>query len=378
MRSTKKAKSFTPEPVPEVARVSSTSELARRLNLSRWTVSRVLNGHGGVHPETVRLVKEALHEYGFAASPLARGLRLGRTSIVGVCVPDIEYFYLDRKLSFLQQALEAEGYHPLISMTGGTVADEAAAIGRFGALRAAGVVTFASQLAAGHAVVRRFESLGTPLVRVDPRGTHPAHATLRVDRAAAMREAVAHLWKLGHRRFLAAGLSGGEPGSYSAHRFTAVRASLRGRKGASLKTYEFPEETRPFYEAGQATAEHLLSLPRPWPTAILALNDRVATGLIHHLGLKGVCVPGDCSVIGWDNMESGAFLSPSLTSVETHPGLLIRHTAAHLLHQIRHPGEPGPEPKPICPQLVVRESTGPAPEARHYTSPSISIVENKH
>ena len=90
--------------------ISSTAELAERLNLSRWTVSRVLNGHDGVRPETVARIQAAMSQYGFSPNALAQGLKTGHTNIIGICLPELEGLYLGQKLEFLRNALAANPY----------------------------------------------------------------------------------------------------------------------------------------------------------------------------------------------------------------------------------------------------------------------------
>jgi len=185
--------------------IQSTSDLAQCLNLSRWTISRVLNGHTGVALETTRRVRNAMRELGFSPNSLARGLRKGTTNIIGICIPEIEGLYLGQKMEFLRQALAAEGWHAMVAITNGERQEEGEALSRFRTLHAAGVILFASQLSPHSPPVRQFHETQVPLIFVDPM-TRPPKGSLCVDRSTGMREAVLHLFDLGHRHITALGL----------------------------------------------------------------------------------------------------------------------------------------------------------------------------
>ncbi len=345
------------------APIDSTADLARRLHLSRWTISRVLNGHAGVSPETVRRVKEAMAEFGFAPNPLASGLRKGTTNIIGVCIPEMERLYLSQKLEFLRQSLVREGCHVMLGVTNGDVQEEAETLNRFRTLHAAGVILFASRLESHGASIRAFDQSGVPLVSVDP-FVAPTEGCVCVDRAAGMREAVAHLFNLGHRRVLALGF--GEGDRYRASRLAGVAAEYKaaGRDfERDVCRLSLAWEVKSSYRQGLEAA------PAVWRTAckgegctaVLALNDRVAIGLIDGLRTLNVRVPGELSVIGYDNMEVGQYFLPRLTSIDAQPDALVKAATERLLALIRKEQNEEP-PQPVVSRLVVRDSTGPARE----------------
>lgn len=360
--------------------VHSMSELAKHLGLSRWTVSRVLNGHKGIHPDTAARVRDAIRELKFSPNPLAQGLRGGRTNLIGVCLPEIEEYHLGYKLESLRRALAPEGFHMMVAITNGDKREEADTLGRFRVLRAAGVVLIASRLAAGNVTIRQLREEGIPLVNVDPMAA-PPRESFSVDRAAGMKEAVHHLLDLGHRSIAIAGISG--QSRYSQARLEGVSAAFaeRGLDAAqmaqTIRQLPLPEGNSrdadnfglSLYETGRRTAAAFckngpVNTARPsrsHPTAVLALNDRLAIGLIDGLRDLGLRVPQEVSVVGYDNMEAGAFFSPRLTTIDIRPDELIAHTTARLLHQIRNPGAPLPAQPHIASRLVVRASTGCPP-----------------
>ena len=186
--------------------VRSTAQLAEMLGLSRWTVSRALNGHGGLDPRTVERIKETARAHGFAPSVLGRGLRSGRTNLIGICLPSIVDYFLTTKVAHLERILQAQGLHPLLQIVSGESGMENAVLERFGAMHCAGVVVIASQLektAPGH---RSLVASGTPVVHIDPLRTSQ-QPSVSTDRRSAMADALLFLHRLGHRKLVAAGIS---------------------------------------------------------------------------------------------------------------------------------------------------------------------------
>jgi len=356
------ASTKNPENFDEATPVRSTSELARRLGLSRWTVSRILNGHDGVHPETAERVRAAMREHSFSPSPLAQGLRRGRTNIIGVCVPEIEDYHLGPKLESLRLAISRKGLHPMIGMTGGEPATEAETLDHFRHLRVAGVVTFASRLPAKSAAIRHLKDSGIPLLRVDPMDASQ-RGGIGLDRAFGMKEATRHLLALGHRRLATIGID--SEGAYTAARFEAIRqvqqeSSLQQRSQPDLLRIPLPP-CASYYQAGRDAARSLLAIPdSARPTGLLVLNDRAAIGLIEGLRTAGRRVPEDFSVVGYDNMEAGAFFTPKLTTIDLRPEELIEKVSAHLLPMLDGEGELPPGGSRIRTRLIVRESTASA------------------
>ena len=338
--------------------IRSTSDLAKRLHLSRWTISRILNGHSGVAEETQVRVRKAMAELGFQPNSLARGLRKGTTSIIGICLPEIEGLYLGQKLEFLRQALTAEGCHVMAGITNGDSQEEAKALERFLNLRAAGVISFASHLTARTPQVRHFAEAGIPLVFVDPM-VAPPKGSVCVDRSTGMHEALEHLFALGHRHIATLGIEPG--GHYSRERLQSIASAYTTHgwdAGKFVHQAPLPTDGLSPYESGRASAEALWN-DSPRPTAVLALNDRVAIGLMDGLRTLGVRVPEDLSLVGYDNMEVGAFLAPRLTTIDARPDALIAAATERLLQSIRGE-EPGGVPAIIPTRLLVRDSTGPA------------------
>lgn len=335
--------------------VRSTTDLARQLGLSRWTVSRALNGHRGVSSQTVLAVHEAMRATGFSPSSLAQGLRRGRTAHIGVCLPDLETFYLGPKLEVLRRGLERNGFRLVIGMSNNDAAEEERVLQDFAALRVAGIATFASQLSERDWA--RLTQDGTPALRIDPLvGTD--RNSFGADRAYGMWEATQHLLELGHRHIALLGI--GENSRYSRARLSGVGKALNEAKlrfERVIVQVAVDKSLASDGEQGRCAAREILEY-KPRITAVMVLNDRMAAGLIAGLRELGSSVPRDLSVIGYDNMPLLDYATPKLTSVDPQVDELMARATESLLLRIR--GGSGGElsGQRVRARLVVKGSTG--------------------
>ncbi len=331
--------------------VSSTSQLARLLGLSRWTVSRALNGHSGVDPRTVERITEAARQAGFSPSLLGSGLRSGRTNLVGICLPDLVDYFLTTKISLLQEALRRKGLHPLVQVIADE-ADENAAVGRFAAMRCAGVVLIASRMRDSDPGVRMLETQAIPYVRIDPLQAR-VKQSVSTDRRRGIAEAMAALHADGHRRLVAAGFCGSS--SYGRQRIAGLKDGCRSlgwnfERDVVLLT---PAESASDFDAGTQFGAQYLRLPNP-ASSVLAINDRVAIGMMRVIQAGGRMVPDDVSIIGYDNADFSPFAAPGLSTIDPQVIELIEN-AVRLLDV---PPASASRPVLIRPQLILRASSG--------------------
>lgn len=341
---------------PRSRKPATTAVLARHLGLSRWTVSRVLNGHPGVLPATVERVHRAMEELGYQPNALARGLRGGKTGTVGVCFQELETPILARKTAILQQRLREQGRHTLIELTNGSPGLEEQVIRHFLSMRVDGIVLIGSQLGESDAVLRSARDQATSVVWVDPEKAK-VKARVKLDRAHSMKLTLEHLHGLGHRRFVTLGLD--ETDAYGAAKLrglerTAKRLKLDFRKDfshfaeAGLRLHD--------YAYGERLAESFLTL-KTKPTAAIVLNDRVAIGLMHHLRKDGWEFPRDLSIVGYDNLDIAGYSWPAITTIDQRVEALMQ-AAADMLDALVVGGRAAAAVKPrtIKPVLVERES----------------------
>jgi len=356
----------------------TTAALARHLGLSRWTVSRILNGHGGVHEETERKVREAIVDLDFQPSSLARGLRGGRTHTIGVCFQDLESPVLAMRAGALQQRLREEGYHAVIELSGASVELERAAIRRFVGQRVDGIVLIFSRLTASDPAIRLMDRKKTPCFWVDPENSVRGDQVL-LDRGRSMKLVLEHLTSLGHRRIALLGIDPEDP--FGALRIPGLRkyAPKFGLDFERDMTQVFHAgESRHTFEYGYELAGELIErFASGLPTAIIALNDRIAIGAINRLREDGIRVPEDISVVGYDNMAVSEHFFPSITTVDHQTDRLMELAVHGLLDRLK-PGNSSLPPRSsrVRPRLIIRQSTGPAKKILVTTQESESRSQN--
>jgi DNA-binding LacI/PurR family transcriptional regulator len=341
--------------------IASTSALARHLGLSRWTISRVLNGHPEVKPETSRRVREAMEALGFVPSPLGRALRGSRTGVVGVCFQALGSPIVARKIATLQTILRTAGFRALFEVTDGNPALELEVIRHFLAMKVDGMVLVGGMTDANAArITSLLEHRSVPAVLVDPMRRF-ALPTVELDREHGMRLALEHLLDLGHAHFALLGID--EAVAYGRVRWSGIRKVVVERElswEAQFTPLSESGEPELDFGYGRRLAERFLQLPQR-PTAILALNDQIAIGAMTRLQQAGLAVPGDLSIVGFDNLDVSAHVNPRLTTIDQHVQQLMETAVALLTeHTDRRPTTEDTH-RAIHPLLVHRETTGPSP-----------------
>lgn len=343
--------------------VDSTSALARHLGLSRWTVSRALNGHPDVNPETAARVQAAARESGFVPSPFARGLRGGRTGTIGIAFRELETPILVRKVAHMQTLLRTRQYRPLFELTEASGEVGLDVIQHFVAMRVEGVILVDASAGPDAAVWRRLlDDHGIPAVFLEPRGIVSENA-VSLDRAAAMQRVTEQLWRLGHRHFALLGIDRSYP--LGVPRVDGVAAALRAH-GASFEdcVEVIMGSNRRFdaFDYGRELADYVLGLPA-LPTALLALNDEIATGALWRLQQAGVSVPRDVSLFGFDNLPIGLQTSPRLCTVDQQVTDMIEATVSMLFALLDAPPGKRILSRQLPTQIVLRDSVA-APAIR--------------
>jgi len=341
--------------------IRSTTQLARYVGLSRSVVWRVLNVQPHLRPDTVERVQRALAETGFTPNAHALHLRGKPTAVIGVCMENFLTPTAVSKLSVLQELLAPEGYTTLAEMNRPGAYDRV--VRHFLSLRVEGVV-FIGHFPPGELAQRlaELERHATPHVVVDNTDVSRARI-VTLDRAEAMRQVVAHLCDLGHRRFGLLGLSG--PFQTVVDRLRGVHDALRQRglePARCTSSHDERFERTDHFEFGRTLAASFATEPR-LPSAFIAVNDETAVGALLEFQSRGLRVPEDVSVVGFNNQNLCLMTRPRLTSVDQQIEETMRVTVAQILGGIRRPAR-RPSTTLIAPQLVLRGSTGPAPRRR--------------
>lgn len=328
-------------------------DVAELAGVSAATVSRALRGLPNVAPSTRQRVLEAADALGYVADPAAARLATGYTLTVGVAVTQLGQWFTTQVLSSVEAVVTRAGYDLLVLTVVDAADRQELAAGKRTQGRVDGLIGV--DISLDPTEQQRLVQTGVPTVVVGVDAPHVP--SVGIDNVAAARAATDHLLALGHRRI---GLIGHvlDP----AQDFPSARLRRDGYLAALHAADVAPD---PGLEAvgnfslqggGEAAAD-LLARPDP-PTAIFALSDEMAAGALRVAKDRGVAVPGQLSVVGFDDHEAAAPLG--LTTV-AQPVAEQGERAAELLLSALGQGSVDPCHIVLPTRLVVRDTTSPPP-----------------
>ncbi|MFD8569626.1 LacI family DNA-binding transcriptional regulator [Streptomyces sp. NPDC059639] len=336
------------------------ADIAAHAGVSEATASRVLNGKPGVAAATRQSVLAALDVLGYE-----RPVRLRQRSagLIGLITPELENPIFPALAQVVVQALTRQGYTPVLATQtpGGSTEDE---LTEMLVDRGVGGIIYVSGLHADTtADTLRYERLhdrGVPFVLVD--GFSPAIAApfISPDDRAAARLAVTHLVSLGHTRIgLALGPRRFVPVLRKVEGFVAAMAQLLALPPKDVER-DLVQHSLYTVEGGQAAASALLDRGC---TAVVCASDMMALGAVRAARGRGLDVPGDVSVVGFDDSPLIAFTDPPLTTIRKPVQAMGQAAVNTLLEEVA--GTPAPRSEFVfMPELVVRGSTASSPGVR--------------
>ncbi|MCC7248851.1 MAG: LacI family DNA-binding transcriptional regulator [Lysobacter sp.] len=328
-------------------------DVARAAGVSMKTVSRVFNQEPNVRPETRAKVEAAAKALNFRPNPSARSLAGRRSYLISTLYDNPSSSYVMQVVSGVLDACEAAHYSMMMRPVDYASRDHVDAIADSVAQYAPDGLVLTPPLTDDEALLERLQAMGVRYASISPREQN-ARIGARLDERRAVREMMAYIVGLGHRRI--GHIKGHRDHGAAEWRLQGYRDGLADAGIAYDKALVVPGEF--VFESGTAGAEALLSLPEP-PTAIFAANDDTAAGVLHTAARRGVRVPQDLSVFGFDDLPMARQLWPSLTTVRQASRDMGRIATEQLLLSIRDPLAGGVVQVPY--ELVFRESTGPAP-----------------
>jgi alanine racemase len=340
------------------------ADVARAAGVSKTAVSFAFNSPERLNPETAERILEVADDLGYRPHPVARMLTQRRTGTIGVLTP---------------QALSVVFSNPFFGLFNEGVAAAAESSGHallfvsplHGSLaRAVGRATVdgfvAVGLPEGHPEIEQIRRAGLPTILVDS-NAFPAHGSVLTDDETGARLAAEHVAALGHREILVVGvepaapMSSHSPDGVMGRRLGAYRSAL-ARAGIDLTDEQVL--------VGPATIEGgMACLRRAWddglrPTAVLAMSDAMAIGVMHAAAELGFAIPGDLSVVGFDDIDIARYTSPPLTTVRQPVRRKGEEAVRLLLTQLETHPSAAPEQVMLPTRLIVRGTTGPAPSLR--------------
>ena len=319
--------------------------VASLAGVSPSTISRVLNGTAAVSETKTQAINAAIAQLGYVPNPLARGLAGGRTLSVGVVTQAVDSPFYGAALRGIEDELDPAGYRPLFVSGNWNATAEARCIDMLRARRVDGIIVLTGRLP-DQALKACAKDL--PVVVTGRSLKAPGLYALKFDNLEGARLATQHLAQLGHRHI---GFITGDPEHPdSQERLKGYRAALEAAGVAFDPQRVVPGE---YHEvSGLLAVERLLHGGRPL-TAIFAANDQMAFGAALGLRRRGLRVPDDVSLVGFDDLPTAQYASPPLTTIH-QPAYELGRLAATCMLQLLAGIEPTAEVPP--PRLVCRES----------------------
>ncbi len=344
------------------------ADVARRAKVSTATVSRVLAGLGRASPETRDRVLAAASDLDYRPSGVARSLKRQSTETLGLIVTDIENPYFPELVRAVEDAARAEGYTILLCNASDDPERESGYLDLLVERRVDGLIIAASSLGGRHR-----EWLATaplPVVLVNTAAPDIDLPSIHSDNRAGSRQAARHLIQLGHRRF---GYLMAPPRNVDAPDRLAGVGDALGEAGLDPDSIVVVAGV-PLVGGGEAAMLELLDRA-PETTAVLAYNDLMAIGAMRAIRRRGLAVPRDISLIGFDDVAFAAYVEPPLTTLRqstTEMGYWAVNQLAKGLRRGPDAAAAGPAPTGLGPaprapvvtlavRLEIRGSTAPPP-----------------
>jgi LacI family repressor for deo operon, udp, cdd, tsx, nupC, and nupG len=324
-------------------------DVAAHAGVSFRTVSNVVNDYAHVSPAMRTKVQASLDELGYRPNLLARSLRAGRTGILALLVPEITVSYFGELAHEVVEQASELGYTVMIDETAGDPARERALLDT--AAKSSwvdGVLLSSLGLTTKDLAGLRDD---VPVVLLGERTARSALDHVGFDNVAAARAATTHLVETGRTRIVAVG-------GTTTRRDATTRLRLRGYREALTQAGLGEGEHVRTADYGRDSALQAVgaALDTTRPDGLVCFSDELAAGALRALYERGLRVPGDVAVVGFDDTQASSFLTPSLTSVRQDRREIARAALDLVVSRIRG-DKPAPRDVRITWELAVRESS---------------------
>lgn len=332
----------------------SIKDVADKAGVSVGTVSNVLNHPNRVSPATLTEVNRIIGNLGYVRNDAARQLRAGQSTTIGMVVPDITNPFFTGVLRGVEDAAADIDLALIVGDSGESEKRQEGYIDLFEKQRVRGILV--SPVGVLPERLSQMSKRGTPVVLVDHDGTEAGVSSVSVDDVAGGYMATRHLLETGARRLgFLAGMFG----------YQQVNDRLQG---AELAVAEFPgaqlEVIRTANHSALAGREAADGIARrsqdQRPEAIFAVNDMLALGVLQaFMGARGIRVPGDVSLVGYDDVEFAQAAITPLSSIR-QPANVMGRTAFSLLQEQMADPDAAPRRVTFEPELIIRASSSPS------------------
>ncbi|HTP88842.1 MAG TPA: LacI family DNA-binding transcriptional regulator [Bryobacteraceae bacterium] len=342
-------------------------DVARESGFSPTTVSITLNDAPLARylpAETKARIKQAARKLGYRPNPFARSLVSKRSQLIGVMVFDITDPWCTPILRGIEKTLYESSYVTIFTDSHNDPTRFERYLEMLLDRRVEALVIVANWLFLDINVLADLRKRDIPTVLIGPELGISSISSVVLDNEAGAYKAIQHLYELGHRDI--AFIRGPELLSDTASRWTGIRA-FADSVGLAIDpdlVLDLAESADPMssFDGGIALVEELLRRGKRF-TALMAFDDMTALGAMRALAHAGISVPGQCSVIGFDDIGPASIATPGLTTIRQPTEQMGSFAAARVIEEV-HAAHKSPGPKPVHhhkvnPELIVRESTAP-------------------
>lgn len=327
-------------------------DIAQKLNISSATVSRALNDDPVVNKKTRMRIFDAADEMGYRLNHFARNLRNQKTNIIGVIVPRLNSYFMSAVISGIEQVANSEGYQIIISQSSEQWDKEIASAKTMFNNRVDGLLV---SLAYDTKDITHFDPFfrkRVPVLFFDRVEAHENTTNVLIDNKQAAYEATRHLIAEGCKRIVH--ITATPKRNVYTDRLAGYRQAL-AESGLPIKD-EYLVISNLGQEDGAQAAEKILGM-NPLPDGVFVANDNCAVGCMVALKKRGIRIPEDVAVVGFNNDPVATVVEPNLTTVN-YPGYQMGEVAAqHLIHQLKGTLAPEPQHIILTSELIVRMSS---------------------
>ena len=335
----------------------SIKDIAKAAGVSHSTVSRALSDNPLVSTETKERIQRLARKMGYSPDAQARSLVMGRTQTIGVVVTTIADPFIADVLQSIENTAQGDGYSVILASSHADPDREIAAVKMLHSQRVDGVIVISSRV--GALYQNHLDSLAVPVVLLNSHSEQrgPYTFAVGVDNLRGGYIATAHLIDAGHRRI--AYVRGAAGHSNDLARFDGYRRALEEAGIVFDPALVVPGTGGA--DGGEHALPVLLGLSKQ-ATAVFCYNDMTAIGLLRAARRKGVPIPGDLAVVGFDDIPLASYVDPSLTTVAQPTGEMGERAMKMVLDLLAESGENGGSVANVVVQgeLVVRLSSGAA------------------
>ncbi len=330
----------------------SIEDVAQRANVSISTVSRVINGRNIVNAETRQRVEAAIRELGYRPNVFARGLMLQRSHILGFVLPDLHGEFYSEIIRGANLRARALGYHLILS----SITPDDEEMSPLSACSAHGMVDGLAVMVS-ELTERSYQSLrmvSVPIVLLDGTFADTPHDSVQIDQRLGTVALIRHLMNHGGvRRFVFVG--GHSTNLDTMERLRACRDVLRetGIEIIPGDVHYLNYEYETAFRLGESCVQDWAG----FDTCVFAANDEMAAGIVHAALSRGISVPANLRVVGFDDTRLARIMRPRLTTVHAPMQELGAMAVELLVQRLANPNAP-PRAMMLEPQLMVRDSCG--------------------